>query len=341
MAQTLAMIEPTLTYDNFGQTDFVVEAVVENPKVKKAVLAELETVVGDDVVITSNTSTIPISELATALKRPENFCGMHFFNPVHRMPLVEIIRGEKTSEATIAKTVNYALAMGKKPVVVNDCPGFLVNRILFAYFAGFVQLLKEGADFVQVDKVAEAFGWPMGPAFLSDVVGIDTAVHAGAVMAEGFPDRMARDYRTGMEVLLNAGRLGQKNGQGFYRYEVDKKGRPQKQFDETVWGLLKDDVAQRKTFSDEEILDRLMVPFCLEAVRCLEENIADCATDVDMALVFGVGFPVFKGGALRYIDNMGLAAFCEKAKVYAELGAIYQPTANMQQMAATGDTFYS
>lgn len=340
MAAVLNKIDPALSYDGFDKVDFVVEAVVENPKVKKMVLAQVEGLVGDDVVLSSNTSTIPITELASALKRPENFCGMHFFNPVHKMPLVEIIRGEKTSEATIAKTVSYALALGKKPVVVNDGPGFLVNRILFAYFAGFAQLLHEGADFVKVDKVAEAFGWPMGPAFLSDVVGIDTAVHAHEVMAEGFPDRMGSDFKTGMKVMYENNRLGQKNGIGFYQYVPDKKGRPQKTFDETVWNLLKNDVAPRKDFSDEEILDRLMVPFCLEAIRCLEDNIAATPSDLDMALIFGVGFPVFRGGALHYVDNMGLANFVAKAEQYASLGALYAPTEKLKAMAANNESFH-
>jgi len=141
---------------------------------------------------TSNTSTISITYLAEALERPENFCGMHFFNPVHAMPLVEVIRGEKTSDTAIARTVAYASAMGKKPVVVNDCPGFLVNRVLFPYFAGFMGLLKDGADFQQVDKVMEKFGWPMGPAYLMDVVGIDTGNHCEAVMEEGFPETTKR-----------------------------------------------------------------------------------------------------------------------------------------------------
>lgn len=144
-------------------------------------------------MLASNTSTIPISELANALERPENFCGMHFFNPVHRMPLVEIIRGEKSSDETIAKVVAWASKMGKTPIVVNDCPGFFVNRVLFPYFAGFSQLLRDGADFRKIDKVMEKqFGWPMGPAYLLDVVGIDTAHHAQAVMAAGFPQRMQK-----------------------------------------------------------------------------------------------------------------------------------------------------
>ena len=163
LAGVISTIHPTLDYAGFDRVDVVVEAVVENPKVKKAVLAETEQKVRPDTVLASNTSTIPISELANALERPENFCGMHFFNPVHRMPLVEIIRGEKSSDETIAKVVAWASKMGKTPIVVNDCPGFFVNRVLFPYFAGFSQLLRDGADFRKIDKVMEKqFGWPMG-----------------------------------------------------------------------------------------------------------------------------------------------------------------------------------
>ncbi|NMR95255.1 fatty acid oxidation complex subunit alpha FadB, partial [Vibrio parahaemolyticus] len=154
---------PSLHYAGIENSDVIVEAVVENPKVKTAVLSEVESHVGDDTVITSNTSTIPINLLAKSLKRPENFCGMHFFNPVHRMPLVEIIRGEHTSDETINRVVAYAAKMGKSPIVVNDCPGFFVNRVLFPYFGGFSMLLRDGADFTKIDKVMERkFGWPMG-----------------------------------------------------------------------------------------------------------------------------------------------------------------------------------
>src|SRR5690606_17105750 len=166
MGDVLNRIRPTLSYAEFNDVDTVVEAVVENPKVKKMVLAELEDKVREDTIITSNTSTISIDLLAADLKRPENFLGMHFFNPVHMMPLVEIIRGKKTSEEAVATVVAYATAMGKTPIVVNDCPGFLVNRVLFPYFAGFSGLLRDGADFQAVDKVMEKFGFPMGPAYL-------------------------------------------------------------------------------------------------------------------------------------------------------------------------------
>lgn len=340
MAKTLSKIRPTLSYEGIDQAEIIVEAVVENPKVKKSVLSEVEALIKEDAILVSNTSTIPITELATALKRPENFCGMHFFNPVHRMPLVEIIRGEKTSEEAIAKTVKYALAMGKKPVVVNDCPGFLVNRILFAYFAGFVALVKEGADFLAIDRAAEKFGWPMGPAYLCDVVGIDTGVHAGQVMADGFPDRMGQSYKSALEVMLENDRLGEKNGKGFYSYEPDKKGKVRKTVDQTAKDLLAPHVDAAKEFSDEEIIDRLMIPFCMESIRCLEDNIASCATDLDMALIFGVGFPPFIGGAIRYVENMGLQAFCDKADAYAELSPLYQATEQLRQLAANGGSLF-
>ncbi|MGB1220531.1 MAG: fatty acid oxidation complex subunit alpha FadB, partial [Alcanivoracaceae bacterium] len=181
MGKVLSSIRPTLNYGDFADVDVVVEAVVENPKIKQSVLAETEEKLKDGAVLASNTSTISITHLAEALKKPENFAGMHFFNPVHMMPLVEVIRGEKTSDATVATLVSYAQKMGKNPIVVNDCPGFLVNRVLFPYFAGFGMLMRDGADFQAIDKVMERWGWPMGPAYLMDVVGIDTGVHAANV----------------------------------------------------------------------------------------------------------------------------------------------------------------
>ncbi len=248
--------------------------MVENPKIKAAVLAEVEDKVGEESVIASNTSTIPINQLAKSLKRPENFCGMHFFNPVHRMPLVEIIRGEKTSEETISRVVAYAAKMGKSPIVVNDCPGFFVNRVLFPYFAGFSMLLRDGADFTKIDKIMEKqFGWPMGPAYLLDVVGIDTAHHAQAVMAEGFPERMGKDYKDAVDAMFEAKRFGQKNGKGFFAYSIDRKGKPKKTIDPDVAELLAPVMKTATDYSSEEIIARIMVPMINEVVRCLEEGI--------------------------------------------------------------------
>ncbi|WP_375738427.1 fatty acid oxidation complex subunit alpha FadB [Pseudomonas boanensis] len=340
MAQALNAIRPTLSYGDFANVDIVVEAVVENPKVKQAVLAEVEGVVKEDAILTSNTSTISISLLAKALKRPENFCGMHFFNPVHMMPLVEVIRGEKSGETAIATTVAYAKKMGKTPIVVNDCPGFLVNRVLFPYFGGFSKLLGFGVDFVRIDKVMETFGWPMGPAYLSDVVGIDTGHHGRDVMAEGFPDRMAVEGKTAVDAMYEANRLGQKNGKGFYSYEMDKRGKPKKVTDPAAYEVLKPIVIEQREVTDEDIINFMMIPLCLETVRCLEDGIVATAAEADMGLIYGIGFPPFRGGALRYIDSIGVAEFVALADKYADLGALYHPTAKLREMAKNGQKFF-
>lgn len=340
MGETLNRIRPTLSYAEFGDVDTVVEAVVENPKVKKMVLAELEDNVSEDTIVTSNTSTISIDLLAEDLKRPENFLGMHFFNPVHMMPLVEVIRGKKTSEEAVATTVAYAKKMGKTPIVVNDCPGFLVNRVLFPYFAGFAGLVRDGADFQAVDKVMEKFGFPMGPAYLLDVVGIDTGVHANEVMAEGFPDRMKADFKTSMEVMFENERYGQKNGKGFYIYETDKKGKPKKVVDETTYELIKPVVSEAKEYDAEEIIARCMIPMCIEVARCIEEGIVDTPNEADMGLIFGIGFPPFRGGACRYMDTVGMAEFVALCDKYADLGNLYKPTDRMREMAANGESYF-
>ncbi|WP_110657939.1 fatty acid oxidation complex subunit alpha FadB [Salinicola halimionae] len=341
LAEVLSNIRPTLSYGDFGQVDLVVEAVVENPKIKGAVLSEVEANVADDTILASNTSTISIDRLAANLQRPENFCGMHFFNPVHRMPLVEVIRGTRTSDAAVAATVAYARQMGKTPIVVNDCPGFLVNRVLFPYFGGFSGLVEHGVDFERADKLMERFGWPMGPAYLLDVVGIDTAVHASEVMAEGFPERMSHEGKSAIQVMLDNQRLGQKNGKGFYVYEEDKKGKPKKVHDEEAHRLAAEVVRETRDLSDDEIVARMMVPLCMETVRCLEDGIVGSPAEADMALIYGIGFPPFRGGALRYIDAMGVAEFVALAeRLSSELGALYAPTSRLKDMANNGERFY-
>jgi 3-hydroxyacyl-CoA dehydrogenase/enoyl-CoA hydratase/3-hydroxybutyryl-CoA epimerase/enoyl-CoA isomerase len=340
MTTTLARIRPTLNYGDFKDVDIVIEAVVENPKVKKAVFAELEGLVREDTIVASNTSTISISYLAEGLKRPQNFVGMHFFNPVHMMPLVEVIRGKQSSDAAVAVTVALAQKMGKTPIVVNDCPGFMVNRVLFPYFAGFHMLLRDGADFLAVDKAMEKFGWPMGPAYLMDVVGMDTAVHAAGVMAEGFPDRMRPDFQNTTQVLVAAGRFGQKTSSGYYTYAPDKKGKPKKSVDPQTNELIKGVVAERKEFAPEEIVARCMVPMVNEVARCLEEGIVASPYEADMALVYGIGFPPFRGGACRYVDQMGAAAFVALADRYAALGKLYEAPKLLRDMAGAGKTFF-
>ncbi len=342
MANTLNNIVPSLEYSAIKDAEIVIEAVVENPKVKGIVLKETEQAVGEETVICSNTSTISINSLAENLARPDKFCGMHFFNPVHKMPLVEIIRGEKTSDETIANVVAMSLKMGKTPIVVNDCPGFLVNRVLFPYFAGFSKLILDGADFVAVDKVMEKqFGWPMGPAYLLDVVGIDTADHASDVMASGFPERMQKLENDPVTLMYQAQRYGQKNQKGFYDHGVDKKGRPSKSPAEDAYALMQPHCQDKTDFDAEEIIARLMVPMANEAVRCLEEGIVASAAEADMALLYGLGFPPFRGGIFRYIETVGIANFVEMADKYADLGAIYQVTDGLREMAKSGKSFFA
>ncbi|NDD90959.1 fatty acid oxidation complex subunit alpha FadB [bacterium] len=341
MGETLGRIRPSLSLSEIAGTDIVVEAVVENEKIKSQVLAETESTIRPDAILTSNTSTISISRLAKNLKRPENFCGMHFFNPVHRMPLVEIIRGEKSSEKAVATAVAYATAMGKTAIVVNDCPGFLVNRVLFPYFGGFSGLIRDGVDFQRIDKVMEKFGWPMGPAYLLDVVGIDTAAHAEAVMAEGFPDRMKPGYKNIVATMYEAKRFGQKNGKGFYNYTQDPKGRPKKEVSPEVEPVLQSAVAGKKDVTDEEILERMMLPMVFESSRCLEDKIVDSAMELDLALIYGLGFPPFRGGAMKYADSVGAKKLVELGQKYsATLGKMYDPTAQIREMAQKGSSFY-
>lgn len=341
MATTLASIHPSLSYAGIENSEIVVEAVVENPKIKAAVLSEVESLISPDTLLASNTSTIPISILANSLKRPENFCGMHFFNPVHRMPLVEIIRGKQTSDDTIAKVVSYANKMGKTPIVVNDCPGFFVNRVLFPYFAGFNLLLQDGADFREIDKIMEKeFGWPMGPAYLLDVVGIDTAFHAEQVMAQGFPERMSKTGKNAIDVMFEQQRFGQKNGKGFYQYEKDKKGKPKKINDPQTDELLNTICQTKRSFTKEEIIARMMTPMINEVVRCLEEGIIQSPSDADIALVYGLGFPPFRGGAFCYLDTLGSQSYLKTAESLEHLSPLYQAPNGLREKAVTNARYY-
>ncbi len=341
MAEVLTGITPTLSYKNLADADLIVEAVVEKESVKKIVLAETEDIIRENAILTSNTSTISISKLAKDLKRPKQFCGMHFFNPVHMMPLVEVIRGEKSSESTIATTVAYAAAMGKSPIVVNDCPGFLINRVLFPYFAGFSGLINDGVGFEHIDKVMEKFGWPMGPAFLLDVVGIDTAFHAGGVMAEGFPDRMSQDVKTIISKMFEQEWFGQKNEKGFYIHTKDKKGKPKKEANPKIDDFLRHlEVGSGEGISDEDIIDRMMLPMLMESSRCLEDKIVQTPVEVDMGVIYGLGFPPFRGGIFRWADSVGLSDLLQSAEKCRSLGKVYEPTEQIKKMVKDGMLFH-
>ena len=342
MAETLTRITPSLSYDSLKEADLVVEAVVELEKVKRQVYQEMEEVLAEDAVLASNTSTISITKLAEGLKNPERFCGMHFFNPVHRMPLVEVIRTKQSSEEAIARTVAYAADLGKSPVVVNDCPGFLVNRVLFPYFAGFAGLIEEGVDFERIDRVMQKFGWPMGPAWLLDVVGIDTSHHAGGVLAEGYPERMSNEKANIITHMFENGRYGKKNENGFYIHTTDKKGKPRKERDPEMGPLLEKFFGKKvePKMTDQAIIERMMLPMLMESSRCLEDSIVENPAEVDMALVYGLGFPPFRGGIFRWADEEGLGRLASAAEQYIELSELYRPTEQILQMVSKGEVFH-
>jgi len=341
MANIASQIHPTLRYSDFDTVDLVVEAVVEKLAVKQAVLAEVEQQVREDTVLCSNTSSLSICKLAEALQRPGNFCGMHFFNPVHRMPLVEVIRGVETQQSAINQAVAFALALGKKAIVVEDCPGFFVNRVLFPYFAGFAKLLHDGAHYQQVDKIMERWGWPMGPAQLMDVVGIDIAAHAGQVMAESYPERMSPTFASASDALYQAGRLGQKTDAGFYDYVTGGDGKKVKTVSQTSYHLIAQETASEREFSEEEVVARLMVPMAIECNRCLEEGIVASVVDADMALIYGLGFPAFRGGIFRWLDTIGPEAFKTMREPLEALGPLYHASAQMQLRERSKTKFYA
>jgi 3-hydroxyacyl-CoA dehydrogenase/enoyl-CoA hydratase/3-hydroxybutyryl-CoA epimerase/3-hydroxyacyl-CoA dehydrogenase/enoyl-CoA hydratase/3-hydroxybutyryl-CoA epimerase/enoyl-CoA isomerase len=329
----LAKLNTTIDLKLMTDRDVVIEAVVENEEIKKQTYRELQTILCDDAILASNTSTISITRMAAAWKNPENFAGMHFFNPVDRMQLVEVIRGENTSDATTATLVALARKIGKTPIVVRDCPGFLVNRILFPYINESLVLLEEGADPRAIDKAATAFGMPMGPLTLSDVVGLDTTLYAGSVVNKAFADR-AKTTRI-LNELVAAGRLGQKSGAGFYSYAKGSRG-----VDDPAFAtILEKCRTAHCTIDAEEITERLFLPMLTEASRCVTEKIVRDPGDVDMALILGIGFPPWRGGILRWADTVGLVKILEKLKKYEPLRKRFEPTELMRELAANSRTF--
>jgi 3-hydroxyacyl-CoA dehydrogenase/enoyl-CoA hydratase/3-hydroxybutyryl-CoA epimerase/3-hydroxyacyl-CoA dehydrogenase/enoyl-CoA hydratase/3-hydroxybutyryl-CoA epimerase/enoyl-CoA isomerase len=331
------LINGTVSDAELSKVDLVIEAVYENADVKRKLYERLEPLLPAHAILCSNTSTIPISDLAAGLIRPEQFCGLHFFNPVRMMPLVEVIRGRATSEETIATAVAYARRIGKSPVIVNDGPGFLVNRALLPYMNEALLLLEEGATIKQVDRAATSFGLPMGPITLYDTVGLDIALHAGEVMQAAFPDRVVPS--TILPAMVEAGRIGKKAGRGFFDYGGKKKDRGQ---DSLEAGSII--AAQRrggKKFSTEELTDRLLLPMLLEATRILEDGVAADPRDVDLALIYGIGFPPFRGGLFFWADMLGAPAIMEKLKAYNSLGKRYQPTKLLKDVAKNNGKFYA
>lgn len=315
--------------------DLVVEAIVENANAKKELYARLEPQLGPRALLTSNTSTIPITKLAEGLAHPDRFCGLHFFNPVRRMKLVEVIRGKQTSDETTATAVAYAKRLGKLPIVINDGPGFLVNRLLFPYMNEAIQLLCEGATMKEVDRASTTFGMPLGPIALYDLVGLDTALFAGRVMWEAFPDRVLLSPL--LPALVKAGRLGQKTGSGFFSYKNRKKTA---QPDPDSEALVRSYTKGTTKFTPELLTHRLFLPMLLEATRVLQEKLVRDVRDVDLGLIFGLGFPPFKGGLLFWADTLGAAKIVEMLKPLEGLGERFHPTPLLLEMAKSGKKFY-
>jgi len=330
----LGRLSATGSLSAMADRDVVIEAVIENESTKVDLYRQLEPLLRPDAILASNTSTISITRMAQSVKRAGQFAGMHFFNPVDRMQLVEVIRGEKTSDQTVVTLVALAKRIGKTPIVVRDCPGFLVNRILFPYINESLALLEEGAEPRAIDKAATDFGMPMGPITLNDLVGLDTSLYAGKVVNTAFADR-AKTTRI-LDELVSAGRLGQKSGAGFYNYAKGSRG-----VDDPAFSTILDRCrAGCRTIGKEEITDRLFLPMLVEASRVLEEGIVREPSDVDMGLLLGIGFPAFHGGLLRWADSLGIDKVLDKLKGYQSLGPRFHPTPQLQKLAAACAGFY-
>lgn len=296
-------ITPTMSFDGFKSVDLVIEAVVENMDIKKKVFTELEKNVRPDTLITSNTSSLSVTEMATALELPERFAGLHFFNPVHKMPLVEIIKHDKVSEQTINALYKWCLDVKKTPIIVGDGPGFLVNRILMPFINESAYLLSEGVSIKALDRAVLNFGMPMGPGRLMDEIGIDVLVKVGAVMEQGLGAR-AKACPLSAEAT-EQGLLGKKSSKGFYLYdEAGKQGEVNPEMQKLL--------PSKKIDMDERMIQmRVILPMINEAANIIKDGIVDKPATVDLGLVYGIGFPPFRGGLLRYADDMGIDRITE------------------------------
>ncbi|MCL4213284.1 MAG: fatty acid oxidation complex subunit alpha FadJ [Gemmatimonadales bacterium] len=331
----LGLVSGTTTYTGFGRVPLVIEAVFEDLAVKQAVLKETEAKLSPTAIFATNTSTIPIARIAAASARPERVIGMHFFSPVHKMPLLEVIVTPRTAPEVTATVVEFGRRIGKTVIIVNDAPGFFVNRILAPYVNEAGKLLDEGVAVDAIDKAMSAFGFPVGPINLIDEVGLDIAGKSGAIMADAFGGRMQPS--DALVKVLGAGRLGRKGKKGFYLYDEDGK---REGVDETVYALYAGG-AKRREVPKEEIQRRLSLAMVNEAARCLEEGIVRTARDGDIGAVFGIGFPPFRGGPFRHVDAVGVA---EVVRQLDALDAVhagrFTPAAILREMARAGRTFY-
>ena len=333
LARMLGLLSTSTSIHMLADRDLVIEAITERFSAKAAMYHELAGVLKDGAILASNTSTISITRLAGAAPHPDRFVGMHFFNPVDRMELVEVIRGELTSDETVATVVALAKQVRKMPIVVKDCAGFLVNRVLLPYMNESLQLLREGVSMDAIDETAVEFGMPMGPIALHDLIGLDTASFAGRVMIEAYPDWTVPAHV--LHELVEGGRLGQKSGLGFRKH-----GGKKAEADPGFAAILEKHLVGNREIGPEEITDRLFLPMLLEATLVLEEGIVREPADVDMGLILGIGFPPFRGGLLRWADSVGAGALLKKLEAYHSLGKRFEPTETLKRQASQGEGFY-
>ncbi len=331
----LSLVSGTVTYQGFGNAPLVIEAVFEDLDVKHQVVRELEPVVSPTTIIASNTSTIPITDIAQVAVRPENIIGLHFFSPVQKMPLLEIIVTPRTSPQAITTSVAYGKRIGKTCIIVNDAPGFYVNRILAPYINEAGKLLDEGCAIDAIDEALLAFGFPVGPITLLDEVGLDIAAKSGKIMLASFGARMTPSLS--LQHVQAAGRLGRKGKSGFYTYDdAGKKGG----VDESIYALLPTGNT-RSQIPAEEIQQRCVMAMLNEAARCLEERIVRSARDGDIGAIFGIGFPPFRGGPFRYMDAIGADEVVRRLEEYHDrFRPRFEPSPLLLEMARHGKRFH-
>jgi len=327
----MARVHATTDDEPFRRVDMVIEAVFEDLDVKHQVIREMEAVAPASLIFASNTSTIPIGRLAEASERPENVVGMHFFSPVHKMPLLEVIRHPATSEEALATTVAVGIEMGKTTIVVNDGPGFFTSRVLGPFVNEAAWILTEGASIEQIDKAMRRWGWPVGPLELLDEVGLDIAHHAGQVIGPFLGERVAPPPV--FTRMVEDGRKGRKAGKGFYDYSGKEKRPDPKVYDLLGWSAA--------PVPDEEIVERCWMQMLNETARCIEEGVIENPTDIDIGVIFGFGFPPFRGGILREADRVGLDHVVRRLEEYAaRYGKRLEPADLLRQMAGEGSSFH-
>ena len=329
----VAQITPQLAPTGFNKADVVVEAVFEDLKLKQKILTGLEVQVQEDWVFASNTSALPISGIAEVSKHPERVLGMHFFSPVEKMPLLEIVVTEKTADWATARAIELGNIMGKTIIVVKDSPGFYTTRVLAFYLAEAATMVGAGVAIDHIDQVLVEFGWPVGPITLIDEVGIDVGMHVMSTMASAWPQRFSAPPQ--FTPVKESGRLGRKNGKGFYLYEDGKKAG----VDTGIYSLLK--IQPSKSVSKEEIIERCVLGYVNESIRCLEEGIIPTAYDGDIGSVFGLGFPPFRGGPFKYVDTVGAGSVTEKLQALAKkFGPRFEPCSMLVKMAKEQTRFF-